>query len=63
MAVVRAKRNEEERLQTPSKFNEKVKGNTTILLQFYYSHYWRSGNAWCLRRRQNEIREAHSKCM
>ena len=63
MAVVRAKQNEEECLQIPSNFNGKVKGNTTILLQFYYSHYWRSGNGWCLHRRQNTIREAHSKCM
>jgi len=37
---------------------------TTILLRKHcFSHYRRIGNAWCCCRRQNEIREAYSKCM
>ena len=62
--VVWAKRNEDERLQIPSNFNGKVTGKTTILLRKHcFSHYRRIGNAWCCCRRQNEIREAHRKCM
>ena len=45
-----------------------VMGKSQVIPQFYcekncYSHYWRSGNAWCCRRRQNEIQEAFNKCM
>ena len=47
-----------------SKYQASHRYDTTFLLQKHcYFHYWRSGNAWCCRRRQNEIREAHSKCM
>ena len=34
-----------------------------LLRKHCYSHYWRTGNAWCCRRQQNEIRDTHSKCM